>query len=92
LGQRHGAAADADGNIYVSTGNGALDKNTGGLDFGDSLIKLSVSNGTLVVADWFSPHDQANMYTNDLDLGAGGPVVIPARTWLFSLAKPGRCT
>ena len=65
-----GPAADASGNIYVTTGNGALDENTGGLDLGDSLIKLHVSNGTLTVADWFSPHDQANMYTNDLDLGA----------------------
>jgi len=87
-----GPAADADGNIYVTTGNGTLDKDTGGLDLGDSLIKLSVSNGTLVVADWFSPHDQANMYTNDLDLGAGGPVVIPARTCLPSLARPEKCT
>ena len=84
-----GPAADADGNIYVSTGNGALDKNTGGLDFGDSLIKLSVSNGTLVVADWFSPHDQANMYTNDLDLGAGGPVVIPSANLVVLIGKTG---
>src|ERR1039458_439890 len=67
-----GPAADASGNIYVTTGNGRLDMNTGGVDLGDSLIKLSVSNGTLVVADWFSPHNQANMYTNDLDLGARG--------------------
>jgi PKD repeat protein len=82
-------AVDAGGNIYVTTGNGALDKNTGGLDLGDSLIKLSVSNGTLVVADWFSPHDQANMFTNDLDLGAGGPVVIPNTSLLTLIGKTG---
>jgi PKD repeat protein len=84
-----GPAADADGNIYVTTGNAALDKNTGGLDLGDSLIKLSVSNGTLVVADWFSPHDQANMFTNDLDLGAGGPVLIPSTNLLVVIGKTG---
>jgi PKD repeat protein len=84
-----GPAADADGNIYVTTGNGALDKNTGGLDYGDSLLKLSVSNSTLVVADWFSPHDQVNMFTNDLDLGAGGPVVIPSTNLLALIGKTG---
>jgi PKD repeat protein len=84
-----GPAADADGNIYVTTGNAAFDKDTGGLDLGDSLIKLSVSNGTLVVADWFSPHDQGNMFTNDLDLGAGGPVVIPNTNLLVIIGKTG---
>jgi PKD repeat protein len=84
-----GPAADTDGNIYVTTGNGLLDKNTGGVDLGDSLIKLSVSNGTLVVADWFSPHDQVNMYTNDLDLGAGAPVVIPSTNLLVFMGKTG---
>jgi PKD repeat protein len=84
-----GPAADTDGNIYVTTGNGTLDKDTGGLDLGDSLIKLSVSNGTLVVADWFSPHDQAHMFTNDLDLAAGGPVVIPGTSLLVLIGKTG---
>jgi PKD repeat protein len=84
-----GPAADTNGNIYVTTGNGPLDKNTGGLDLSDSLIKLSVSNGTLVVADWFSPHDQANMYTNDLDLGSGGPIVIPSANLLVLIGKTG---
>ncbi len=82
-----GPAADANGNIYVTTGNGALDKDTGGLDLGDSLIKLSVSNGTLAVADWFSPHDQATMFTNDWDLGAGGPLLIPSTNLLVIIGK-----
>ncbi len=85
-----GPAADAGGNIYVTTGNGLLDMNTGGVDLGDSLIKLSVNNsGTLVVADWFSPHDQASMYTNDLDLGAGGPMVIPSANLVVHMGKTG---
>jgi PKD repeat protein len=88
-GSGSGPVADTDGNIYVTTGNGALDKNTGGIDYGDSLLKLSVSNGTLVVADWFSPHDQANMYTNDLDLGAGGPIMIPSANLLVTIGKTG---
>lgn len=84
-----GPSADTNGNIYVTTGNGPLDKNTGGLDYGDSLIKFSVSSGTLVVADWFSPHDQANLYTNDLDLGSGGPMVIPSTNLVVVMGKTG---
>ncbi len=84
-----GPAADAGGNIYVTTGNGQFDMNTGGVDLGDSLIKLSVSNNALVVADWFAPQDQANMYTNDLDLGAGGPIVIPSANLLALIGKTG---
>jgi PKD repeat protein len=84
-----GPAVDADGNIYVATGNALLDANTGSLDYGDSVIKFSVSNGTVAVADWFSPHDQGNMFTNDLDLGAGGPVVIPSTNLLVIIGKTG---
>jgi PKD repeat protein len=82
-----GPAADSNGNIYVTTGNDKLD--TGNVDYGDSLLKLGVSNNTLVVVDWFSPHDQANMFTNDLDLGAGGPVVIPSTNLLVVIGKTG---
>ena len=84
-----GPAVDASGNIYVATGNALLDANTGSLDYGDSVLKLSVSNGTVAVADWFSPHDQGNMFTNDLDLGAGGPVVIPSTNLLVIIGKTG---
>jgi hypothetical protein len=71
-------AADANGNIYVATGNGPFDTNlTGGFpthpDFGDSVLKISP---TLSVADYFTPFDQANDAANDLDLGSGGPMVV----------------
>ena len=84
-----GPSADVDGNIYVTTGNATFDKNTGGPDLGDSLVKLSVSNGTLVVTDWFAPHDQTDLFTNDLDLAAGGPVVIPSTNVLIAIGKTG---
>ncbi|MGA2137775.1 MAG: hypothetical protein ABSH14_02835 [Verrucomicrobiia bacterium] len=84
-----GPSADADGYIYVTTGNGNFSKNTGGTELSDCFIKLSASNGTLAVADWFAPHDQGFLGSNDLDLGAGGPVVIPSTNLVVGIGKAG---
>jgi IPT/TIG domain/Fibronectin type III domain len=72
-----GLATDTSGDIYFVTSNGDFDANTGGLDYGDSVQKLSTT-GTVV--DYFTPHDQQNMSTNNLDLGAGGPVMLVDQT------------
>jgi hypothetical protein len=71
-----GPAADASGNIYVSTGNGTFDADTGGSDYGDTTLKLSTGGG-LAVADYFTPFDQDNLNNNDNDHGAGGVLVLP---------------
>jgi fibronectin type 3 domain-containing protein len=70
-------AADTSGNLFFATGNGTFDANTGGSDFGDSVLKLSSSEALL---DYFTPYDQANMLTNDLDLGSAGPVLLVDQT------------
>src|SRR5581483_4751646 len=49
---------------------------TNGGDYGDSFVKLSASNG-LAVADYFAPSNQASMAALDLDLGSGGPILLP---------------
>ena len=69
-------AVDASGNLYAATGDGTFDANTGGPDYGDSVIKLSP---TLEVIDYFTPMDQAcrEPITVDLDLGSGGPMLLP---------------
>ena len=72
-----GLATDATGDIYYVTSNGDFDVNTGGVDYGDSVQKLSPT-GTVV--DYFTPHDQQNMDVNNLDLGAGGPVMLVDQT------------
>jgi len=69
-----GVVADASGNLFFETGNGSFN---GGSDLGDSFVKLSTSGGVLQVADYFTPHDQSNMNTQDLDLGSGGPLLLP---------------
>jgi hypothetical protein len=72
-----GLAADNSGNVYFITANGTFDANTGGSDFGDSFMKLSLGSGGLTWSDYFTPYDQANMGTNDLDLGSGGVLLLP---------------
>jgi outer membrane protein assembly factor BamB len=72
-----GPAADADHNIYFATGEGLFDVNQGGADYGDSLIK--VAPGTLHVLDYFTPFNQEILSENDLDLGAGGILLLPDR-------------
>ena len=72
-----GPSADASGNVYLSTGNGAWN----GTDaFGDSILKFQVLTATspsLTVADYFTPHEQASLDTNDVDLGSGGVLLLP---------------
>ena len=72
-----GPAADADGNIFLAAGNGTFDANTGGSDYGDSLLRFSPGSNGFSVMDYFTPYNQADMEENDLDLGAGGVVVLP---------------
>ncbi|HUI40935.1 MAG TPA: hypothetical protein VL523_03095, partial [Terriglobia bacterium] len=71
-----GPSADEAGNIYLMTGNGTFDASSGGLDYGDSFLKLSTPGG-LSVADYFTPFDQANRDATDADVGSGGTLVIP---------------
>jgi len=78
-----GAAADPDGNVYVQTGDSTFDANTGGGDYGDSLIKLTLNQGGFVVDDYFTPFDQAYLKANDLDLGSSGVVILPDQAGPF---------
>jgi len=69
-----GPAADSAGNVYVLTANGTFDAQSGGPDLSDSFVKLSPQ---LSVLDWFTPYNYAYQNGQDLDLGAGGPVLLP---------------
>ena len=69
-----GLATDSAGNIYFVTGNGLFDVDTGGNDYGDTLMKISQAGAVL---DYFTPHDQQYMSDNDIDLGSGGVLLLP---------------
>ncbi len=68
-------AADSSGNLYLLTGNGTFDADSGGSNYGDSTLKLSTAGG-LSVADWFTPADQSMLDGNDTDHGSGGAAVL----------------
>jgi AraC-like DNA-binding protein len=69
-----GMAADGTG-IYMITGTGAFDYSSGGMDLGNSFVRLTSS---LSVADYFSPLDSSTLDVDDVDLGSGGPLLLPS--------------
>ena len=70
-----GPAVDAAGDLYVPTGNGTFDANSGGQDYGDSVLKLDGSS--LAIRDYFTPHDQDRISEADSDVGSSGPLLLP---------------
>ena len=80
-----GMSADSSGFIYAATGDGTYDTTIPITDFGDAILKLSTSidgqrNGSLNLSDYFVPYDQANLLTDDTDLGSGGVLLLPDQT------------
>jgi hypothetical protein len=84
-----GPAADDNGFIYASTGNGPFDVNTGGQDYGQSVIKLQLANGKLSLVDYFTPWDYAGEDAVDKDLGVGGPMLLPGYQLAIQGGKDG---
>ena len=68
----------------MPTGNGTFDADSGGRDYGDSILKLDGSS--LAVRDYFTPHDQDRISDADSDVGSSGPLLSPT-----SLARIGTC-
>jgi hypothetical protein len=73
-----GPAADQEGNVFLVTGNGKFSAFAPpGRDYGDTILKLAWTNRTLSVRDFFTPFNQQALDANDLDLGSGGPLLLP---------------
>ena len=72
-----GPAADAEGNVYLMTGNGTFDADKGGQNFGNSFVKLRLEGQNLSVKDFFTPCNYKFLNDVDLDVGSGGPVLLP---------------
>jgi hypothetical protein len=79
-----GPAADAAGNVYLLTANGAFETTLDGngfpsqSDYGNSFLKLSGT--TLAVSDYFSMSNTVSESKSDLDLGSGGILLLPDLT------------
>lgn len=72
-----GLAVDANGSVYLSTANGIYDINTGGSDWGDTVMRFTQGSSSLSVADYFTPDDEVFLSSHDEDLGSGGVTLLP---------------
>ncbi len=82
-----GLVADV-ANIYFMTGNGTFNANAGGTEYGDSVVKLATLSG-LSVSNYFTPDNQGALNQSDLDLGSGGPILLPQTTSIVGGGKDG---
>jgi hypothetical protein len=76
-------AIDANGNLYLMTGNGSFD---GTRNFGESIVKL---NAGLGVQDWFTPDNWQALNNADADLGSSGVLLIPGTNQVIGGGKSG---
>ena len=78
-----GLSADANSNTYVATGNGDDTVTTPApapsttIDYGDSIVRVSLTNGVPIPTDYFTPYNQGSLDAADSDLGSGGVLVVP---------------
>jgi hypothetical protein len=82
-----GPAADGSGNIYFLTGDGTYNGTT---DYGNSVVKAKLSAGKLQPQGWFTPMNEEFLKNYDVDLGSGGPVLLPDSHLLLAGGKEGR--
>ena len=78
-----GPAADAEGNVYVVTGNGSWD---GKRNFSESFLKLSPR---LALLDWFTPTNHLALDAKDIDLNSSGATLIPGTHLVLGGGKQG---
>jgi len=71
------------GRMFLATGNGAFDAltpYTNNMDYGDSHVRLDLTNGVMTVQDSFTPSNQATLNGGDKDVGAGGVLLLPVQS------------
>jgi outer membrane protein assembly factor BamB len=78
---RGGAVVDPEasmnGQVYAATGNGNFDANTGGHNYGDSVLALS--SDVLDLNGSYTPTDYQQLQSGDVDLGSTSPAILPAQ-------------
>jgi hypothetical protein len=80
--------ADAAGNVYLITGN--ANRDPGSSWYGNSFIKLRQDASALTLTASFGPYDPQNrLQLNDVDLGAGGAVLLPGTRRIVGGGKTG---
>ena len=76
-----GPSADADGNIYVASGNGPFDTEDDATrtNYSLSALRLRIDGDSFTIKDFFSPHDTVTLRDGDLDFGTSAPILLPDR-------------
>lgn len=82
-----GPSADANGDLYVITGNGRFNPSSN--DYGDCFLRLRPSGGSLQVMDHFAPYNENYLNQQDLDLGSDGALLIPGTSLVTASGKEG---
>lgn len=82
-------AADAEGNLYLATGNGTVGDGATNVDRGESFLKLTPNGTNLTVSSWFTPFNWSALNLNDSDLGSAGVLLIPGTDEALSGGKQG---
>jgi outer membrane protein assembly factor BamB len=87
-----GMSADANGNLYVVTGNGTVGDSGSEMNLtnrGTSAVKLTRSGSALTVASYFTPTNYQFLNDYDLDYGTGGSFLIPNSNYYLTAGKDG---
>ncbi|MHB8575926.1 MAG: outer membrane protein assembly factor BamB family protein [Dehalococcoidia bacterium] len=67
-----------DGSLFIATGNGPFDAASGGVNYGDSVLRLSSDGGTLL--DSYTPASFQELDDRDADLGSTAPALLPRQS------------
>jgi hypothetical protein len=87
------------GRMLIATGNGSYDATvpyTNHMDYGDSDLRLDLTNGVITVQDDFTPENQGSLNLADNDVASGGVLLLPDQTvgghthLLVNAGKEGR--
>ncbi len=74
-----GLGVDTNGDLIAITGNGSFDTNPPTVDYGDSFLRLTPGGGTMSVTSFFTPLNELLLDDEDLDMGAGGNLLLPTQ-------------
>ena len=84
------------GRIFAATGNGDYTATTPyatGMEYGDSILDLDLTNGVPTIQDEFTPAGQAQLDEWDMDQASGGLMIVPNQTsgsYTYLLVQAGK--
>jgi hypothetical protein len=74
----NGPAGDSSFNTFISVANGSFDADTGGTDYGQSIVRVAPpALGIFPLVDYFTPYNGLTDNLTDLDVGSSGLTLLP---------------